>query len=89
VGYKTKLICLPQTINLPQQGMIFANGSNVGDWSWAAVKAVEVTQEEQHKYPMPGKKNQFYKYRMDMSSMKHFPEKDFIEALSYIGILPE
>ena len=86
---ETKLVWLPQTINLPQQGMIFANGSNVDDWSWAAVKAIEVTQKEQHKYPMPGKKNQFYKYRMDMSSMKHFPEKDFIEALSYIGVLPE
>jgi hypothetical protein len=26
---------------------------------------------------------------MDMSTMIHFAERDFIEALSYIGILPE
>jgi hypothetical protein len=29
------------------------------------------------------------KYRMDMKNLKEFHERDYIEALSYIGILPE
>ncbi len=80
---------LPSTINLPKQGMVFANGSKVENWKWAAVKAIEVTEEEKEKYPIPNKKDQYYEHRMDMSTMKMFDERDFMEALSYINVLPE
>ena len=58
-------------------------------WNWAAVKAVPVTEEEKTKYPIPGKKDEFYTWRMDMTTLQMFPERDFIEALSYIGVIPE
>ncbi len=82
-------VWMPTTVNLPQQGMIFANGSSMFDWKWSAVKAVPVTEEEKEKYPIPGKKGEYYEYRMDMTTMKDFDERDFIEALTYIGVLPE
>jgi hypothetical protein len=82
-------IWMPSAINLPQQGMIFANGTKASEWMWSAVKAVPVTEEDKTKYPIPGKKDQYYEWRMDMSTIKHFPERDYIEALSYIGVLPE
>ncbi len=82
-------IWMPTTINLPQQGMIFANGSDIQNWTWAAVKAVPVLEEEKTKYPIPGKEGEYYEWRMDMTTLKNFPERDFIEALSYIGVLPE
>ncbi len=83
------MIWMPSTINLPQQGMVFANGPSKEDWGWAAVKAVPVTKEEKEKYPLPGKKGQYYEWRMDMTTLQMFPEHDFMEALSYIGVLPE
>ena len=83
------MIWMPSTINLPQQGMVFANGPSKEDWGWAAVKAVPVTKEEKEKYPLPGKKGQYYEWRMDMTTLQMFPERDFMEALSYIGVLPE
>ena len=82
-------IWMPSAVNLPQQGMIFANGPSSRDWAWAAVKAVKVAEEDKEKYPIPNKKGEFYEYRMDMSTLKNFPERDFIDALSYIGVLPE
>ena len=82
-------IWMPTTVNVPQQGMIFANGPSTQNWNWAAVKAVPVTEEEAEKYPIPGKKGEYYSWRMDMTTLKEFPERDFMEALSYIGILPE
>jgi hypothetical protein len=85
---ETKLIWLPQTINEPKQGMIFANGANANNWKWAAVKAVPVNEEEKHKYPIPKQPGKFYEYRMDMETLQHFEERDFMEALSYIGLLP-
>ena len=80
---------MPSMINVPDKGMVFANGTDFNDWRWAAVKAVPVTEEEKHKYPIKGKKDQYYEFRMDMATMKSFLEKDFMDALSYIGVLPE
>ena len=85
---KNGQIWFPSTVNLPKQGMVFANGSTTKNWAWAAVKAVEVKEEEKHKYAIPKKEGQFYEYRMDMTTMKHFKERDYMDALSYIGVLP-
>jgi hypothetical protein len=82
-------IWMPSTINLPQQGMVFANGPSKEDWGWAAVKAVPVTEEEKEKYPIPSQKGKFYEWRMDMTTLKMFTKRDYMEALSYIGVLPE
>ena len=67
----------------------FANGSNTSNWKWTAVKAVEVSEEDKEKYPIPGKPGEFYKKRMDMENGKSFEERDYMEALSYIGVLPK
>ena len=83
------LIWMPTTINVPQQGMVFYNGTSKENAKWAGVKAVEVTEEEKVKYPIKSKPGEFYKWRMDMTTMKSFEMKDFMEALSYIGVIPE
>ena len=77
----TGKIWMPTTINVEDKGMVFANGTSRLNWKWSGVKAVEVNEDEQDKYK--GKK-----YKPDMSTMKHFEERDFMEALSYIGVLP-
>ena len=56
------------------------------DWYWAAVKAIPVKEEEKSKYPIPGKKGEFYEYRMDMETLKEYEEKEYIDALEYIGV---
>ena len=74
---------------MPTKGMIFANGKSAENWKWAAVLAVPVKEEEKEKYPIPGKKGEYYKKRMDMSTIKNFHEREFIDALSYIGLTGE
>ena len=85
---QTGLIWLPNTINNTEQGMIFANGSGISNWKWAAVKAVKIPKKEQKNHPIPGKPGEFMKFKMDMKNMHLFEERDYIEALSYIGVLP-
>ena len=80
---------MPSSVNLPQQGMVFANGSSKEDWGWAAVKAIPVLEKEKTKYPILGKKDEYYEWRMDMTTLKMFPERDYMDALSYINVLPE
>jgi len=78
----TNLIWIPNTINIPDKGMVFANGPNADEWSWAAVKAVELEEGDEAKV-------EGQTHKMDMTSMKTFVERDYMEALSYIGVLPE
>ena len=80
------LIWLPSVVNVPDKGMVFADGANGQQWAWAAVKATLMSEEEKTKFKAKGKE---YDYKMDMSSLQHFSERDYMEALSYIGVLPE
>tara|TARA_B100000963_G_C22608805_1_gene663887 strand:- start:205 stop:666 length:462 start_codon:yes stop_codon:yes gene_type:complete len=79
-------IWMPSMVNLPTQGMVFANGKNASEWKWAAVKAISVKEEEKSKYPIPGKKGEFYEFRMDMETLKEYGEKEYMDALEYIGV---
>ena len=83
------LMWMPSMINIPDKGMVFANGANTTNWKWSAAKSVKIKEEERHKYPIPGKKDKFYENKMDMSTIAHFEERNFMDALSYIDILSE
>jgi len=79
-------IWMPSVVNIPDKGMVFADGTNGQNWRWAAVRAILMSEEEKAKFKEKGKE---YDYKMDMTTLTHFPERDFIDALSYIGVLPE
>ena len=79
-------IWMPSVVNIPDKGMVFADGPNGQQWQWAAVKATLMSEEEKIKFKEKGKE---YDYKMDMTTLTHFSERDFIDALSYIGVLPE
>lgn len=74
-------VWMPSFHNVEGKGMVFADGSNPENWKWGAVKHVKVKKKEREKY-----KNA--KYRADMSTIKHFEERDFMDALSYIKVIP-
>ena len=80
------LIWMPSVINIPNKGMVFADGSSEQKWAWAGVKAIPMPEEEKAKFKAKGKE---YDYKMDMTTLQHFSERDFMEALTYIGVLPE
>ena len=75
-----KRVWYPISINIPDKGTVFLNGKSVEDTQWAAIKVVELNEEEKQQ---PKYKNLTYK--SDAKSLKNF-EKDFIEALDYIGM---
>lgn len=80
------IIWMPSMVNIPSQGMVFANGTDKNNWQWAAVKAIPMPEDEKAKFKAKGKD---YEWKMDMENLKHYPERGYIEALSYIGVLPE
>jgi hypothetical protein len=76
---------MPSTINIHDKGMIFINGKTTENWKWTAVKAIEIPEEEKEEF---SEINKDATHKIDMSTAKEFDEKDFMEALSYIGLLP-
>lgn len=83
IDLNTELIWLPNHINIQESGMVFAYGTTVDDWQWAAVKAKKLDK------PETTKDGKTIEYKPDMNSMKLFTERDYMDALSYIGVLPE
>ena len=71
---ETGKVWMPSTINIKEKGMVFADGTARNNWRWAGVKSI------------PDEEKGF---KTDMSTIKHFNERDFMDALSYIGVLPE
>jgi hypothetical protein len=69
----------PITINIENKGTVFANGRSKDDWEWCGIKVRELTEEESKSLANKG-----IKYKSDTSTMKLF-QKDFIEAIDYIG----
>jgi hypothetical protein len=43
-------------------------------------------EDEKAKFKSKGKE---YEWKMDMETLKLYPERDYIEALLYINVLPE
>ena len=56
------------------------------DWQWTVVKAIEIPEDEQEKYPDPTNPGTFYKHKMDMVNMKHFPKLAFMDAAEELGM---
>ena len=71
-------IWMPSTLTLPEKGMVFVDGTSKDNWQWAAVNAVPLTEEDK-------KVSDNQTHKMDMKNVKHFTERDFMDALESIG----
>jgi hypothetical protein len=76
------MVWMPSTVNVADKGMVFANGTSSLDWKWAAVKAVLLTEED-------NKVKDDQTHKMDMATKTEFDRNNFMDALSFIGLLPE
>ena len=74
------LTWVPSTINVEDKGMIFIQGKSINDWNWVACPAKELTEEEKQNFPEDAT------YKMDMKNASYFKEREFIEAMDYIGM---
>ena len=81
VDPSTELVWIPNTINEPILGMVFAEGNSADNWVWASVRTRELSEEEQKETGLT--------HKPDMTTKQNFRERDYIDALSYIGVLPE
>lgn len=72
-------VWLPSTITLPERGMVFIDGTSKEDWKWAGVRAIPITETDKKMSPEQT-------HKMDMPNIKHFEQRDFMDAAEYIGM---
>lgn len=80
-------IWCPATINKPQLGIIFPDGSSADNWMWAFAPEVLIPEGQRERFPVKGKPGEFHTHKVDMSKVQHFPQHDFILALQAANLL--
>jgi len=87
-GGGEKLAWFPTTITMPEKGMIFPEPvkGTENEWLWTVVKAIDISEEEQKKYPDPRNPGKFYKKRMDMKNIKRYDKLCFMDAAEDLGM---
>tara|TARA_R110000744_G_scaffold130653_2_gene238352 strand:+ start:3115 stop:3591 length:477 start_codon:yes stop_codon:yes gene_type:complete len=80
------LVWYPTTVNMPEKGMVFLDGTHTDTYRWAGVLATEVKEDEKEKFPIPGTDGEYYTKKMDMTTIKYFDKPNFMDALEYVGI---
>ena len=96
-GGGEKLAWFPTVINMPGRGMIFPEplkgtrtlddiDSKKTDWGWTVVKAIDIPEEEQEKYPNPNEPGTFYKQKMDMKNPSRYGKLEFMDAADELGM---
>jgi Zn ribbon nucleic-acid-binding protein len=87
VDTNTNLVWYPSVLNFPSKGLIFPDGTNESNWKWRMAPVVQIPEEERTKYPVPGKKDEYYSSRINMGGSKLFERNEFKTACEELGIL--
>ena len=81
------LAWFPTCITMPEKGMIFPEPIKGEEaWGWTVVKAIDVLENEQKKYPDPRNPGTFYENKMDMKNMKRYNKLCFMDAAEELGM---
>ena len=78
----------PSVLNMGPKGIIFPEG-NPDNWIWKYARVVEVSEEEQKQYPIPGKDGEFYTEKLDVENAETYGQYEFLDACKKMGITME
>ena len=78
----------PSVVNMGKLGIIYPDGLP-NDWNWKFAKVVQVSEEEQKNYPIPGKDEEYYTERLDVDNAQEFGQYEFLEACKSMGIVKD
>jgi hypothetical protein len=71
----------PSTINVPEKGILFPNGSNKASWGWSVAPLTPIPEDEKSRFP----KNQTHK--VDLASIEYFPKESYALAVTRLNSL--
>lgn len=72
-------VWIPSTVVIQEKGIVFIDGTSLNDWQWASALSVPIPEDELSRFP------EGRTHKIDFTSIKHYGQRDFMEALDYIG----
>ena len=87
VSKETNLIWYPLVLNHQDLAILFIDGTSVDDWEWCVAPYEVIPKEERVKYPIAGKKNEYYTTRVSLKHKHNFEKNSFILAMNYLNFL--
>ena len=76
-----EFVWYPSTINVPEKGILFPNGTSKDNWQWSVAPLTLIKDEEKAKFP----KNQTHK--VDLAGMEYFPKESYALAVTRLNAL--
>tara|TARA_Y100001963_G_scaffold159746_1_gene264967 strand:+ start:910 stop:1434 length:525 start_codon:yes stop_codon:yes gene_type:complete len=83
-----ELVWFPVVLNMGKRGMIYPQGTK-DKWAWKFASIIDIPEDEQEKYPIPGKDGQFYETKLDVENALTYENTQFVQACDDMGILEE
>lgn len=77
---------VPTIINIQNKGMVFPEG-NENNWKWVFSPYIPIPVLERINYPIEGKEDEFYEYRLGIEESEYFDKFDFISVAKKIGYI--
>jgi hypothetical protein len=75
------LVWYPAFLQMQGIGMLYPIGTNREDMRWEVCKVEIITGEDRKKYPVPGKKDEYFTSRLDVENAVRFNGNEFDQAL--------
>lgn len=76
---------VPSILDVNRVGMVFPEG-NKDNWKWAYAPYKAIPTFERIKYPVQGKEDEYYEYRLGLEDVEYFENNDFVSALKKLGV---
>ena len=67
-----------------QSGVVYPEGTR-DHYEWVFSPVVKLTEEEKMKYPVPGKKDEYYETRVGVELSERFQSHNFLGACKSLG----
>ena len=80
-----ELYWIPTVINMGDRGIIYPEGTT-DNWKWKYAKVVDISEELQKDYPIPGTDGEYYTTMLDVENAEEFKSTEFLKACKSMGI---
>ena len=82
------IVWFPSVINMGTRGIIYPEGTEE-EWCWKYAKVIDISKEDQEKYPVAGKDGEFYETRLGVDSATEYGKYEFLSACKDMGIVKD
>jgi hypothetical protein len=82
IDEETNLIWYPAFLNVPGAGMLYCIDTDKS-YKWEVAEIIDLIGEERLKFPIPGKKGEYFTNRLDTENAIQFEKENFENALDH------